>query len=222
MKREQIIEVLKKYDSNINPEDDALIIDKRHLESIASELQGDEKPYYCIECSINGVPNWWTGNVPHLSQNESDLQLEMWTPDIHKSKKYKVPIDASNDNQRFQINGTITEHLDIELQGEKEPEKEDSVLDYVNKWNFIANQSYPKKDGKYWVMDNKGNIERVVWSNSGYMNEPYCFSHGQIINSVQIVCWTESILPSMPKLQKKIMPHFIVLQDQIVIIEKLM
>ncbi len=98
---------------------------------------------------------------------------------------------------------TCTQALCTPL-SKSEPELKDSVLDHVHTWHFIASHDYPKTEGKYWVMDNKGNVERVFWNNSGYQNEPYCFTNGQIINSVQIVCWVESILPSMPKLQKAI------------------
>jgi len=70
--------------------------------------------YYCIESTINDNPVWWSGLIPHLTQNDSDNQLDMWVTDIHKAKKYKMPIDAINDNQRFEINGIITGHIDIE------------------------------------------------------------------------------------------------------------
>jgi len=84
----------------------------------ASELSADadvkdEQPYFCIESTLNGQPVWWTGKVPHLATEDFNSDAPMWETDIHKAKKYKVPIDASNDNQRYQINGMITEHMDI-------------------------------------------------------------------------------------------------------------
>jgi hypothetical protein len=102
---------------------DQMIIEKIYLDGIKwlrSQIksqkatpQVSDEAYFCIESTINNIPVWWTGLVPHLSQEDSDSQKDMWTSDIHKARRYKMPIDASNDNQRFQINGIITEHLDI-------------------------------------------------------------------------------------------------------------
>jgi len=91
-----------------------------------------EKPYYCIESTLNNQPVWWTGLAPHLSQEDSDSQKGMWVTDIHKAKKYRQPIDASNDNREFQINGMITEHLDI-----SQPSPVESSAEEILKKNMI-------------------------------------------------------------------------------------
>ena len=71
------------------------------------------QPYWVIEAKFKTSPIWWTGNTPKsknaLKRNEMDIWE--WTTDIFKAKCFETQSEAMEANFDFQVNGTITEHI---------------------------------------------------------------------------------------------------------------
>lgn len=55
---------------------------------------------------------YWTGNIPHLSIQQSEAGLDLWTIDIHKAKKFETKEQCEISNEEFQIFGEVKEHMD--------------------------------------------------------------------------------------------------------------
>jgi hypothetical protein len=69
--------------------------------------------YWVIEGLLNGQIIYWTGNLPHLSIQQSEAGLPMWTTNIHEATKMKSKEIADKCNEQFDIKGDVQEHMDV-------------------------------------------------------------------------------------------------------------
>ena len=69
--------------------------------------------YWVIESSLNNQTIYWTGNIPHLSLQQSEAGLDMWTTNIHEALKMNSKDIADRKNVEFEIDGEVREHMDI-------------------------------------------------------------------------------------------------------------
>jgi hypothetical protein len=90
-------------------------LEKGSVEWCASKpmLTDSAFTYWVIEGLLNGQIIYWTGNLPHLSIQQSEAGLPMWTTNIHQAKKMKSKEEADKNSEDFQIMGEVTEHMDV-------------------------------------------------------------------------------------------------------------
>lgn len=94
---------------------------KMHKNSINNEtpaignvlLADGAYTYWVIEWLLNNQVVYWTGNIPHLSIQQSEAGLQMWTANIHEAQKMQTKEEADINNDDFQVCGVVAEHMDI-------------------------------------------------------------------------------------------------------------
>lgn len=70
--------------------------------------------YWVIEALLNNQTIYWTGNIPHISLQQSEAGLDMWTTNIHEAHKMDSKEIADRKNVELEIDGEVREHMDVE------------------------------------------------------------------------------------------------------------
>lgn len=63
-----------------------------------------------------------------------------------------------------------------------------TAQDY-SQWRFIANNTPPEEEGRYWVLDRYGSKECCLYGNSGAPNENTYFFDGENVKAKDIIAW---------------------------------
>lgn len=57
-----------------------------------------------------------------------------------------------------------------------------------SEWRFLANEK-PSKEGNYEVIDNKGQVEILIYGCSGFIGETVGFFNGKKVNAQNIIAF---------------------------------
>lgn len=89
----------------------------------------------------------------------------------------RLPVES-----QISIVAKLLQHLD------REQRNQALSMSGVSDWRFVANEN-PVKEGVYQVFDFKGNIDFVVYGNSGFAGEPDGFFNGKKVKASEIIAF---------------------------------